>query len=844
MGVSFQGRVIGLTWATAGLFLVALVVATASLLRSGEADAIAHADERIRQVVAGAEADLNRTLMGADLVLAALPEVLKAAIGPGDVVNVDEAHRILSALNDRQLIFADVALLDTDGATLAAGLPASHRGGLALPAGLLDGALARGGVASLVLSDAVVGAYSGERSVVLARRVRLPGGRSLVAAAELPLALLTSVASTALTTAGLTVTLEREDGRLVMSLPADDARIGQRQPPLSALDASGQPRAAAARLGGSPARVAARPTLYPGLLIAVSVPLDGALAEHRRDARVIVAVAALFGLLVLGTAGLAHWQLLRLGQARQALDLSMATLDQALASMGDAFLLCDAQDRVVRWNQRYLQTFPWLQPVLRVGVPFHDLAVAAAQWLCADDPVQRQAWIEMRVGLHVAADRGWQEVLVTGVAVNAVERRTPDGGIVSVYRDISAAERQLARAKAEAEAANDAKSQFLANMSHEIRTPLNAVLGLNDLLLLSTLDTQQRRYAELVRSSGQLLLSLINDILDLARIEAGHADLQAQPFSPQRVVQEVLALMDERARAQQLPLTLTVSPAVSPELLGDGVRVRQVLFNLVGNALKFTVSGAVRVALDQHPCPDGSGDVMLQVQVTDTGIGIAPEALPTLFERFTQGDASAARRHGGSGLGLAITREVVQLMGGQIGVTSRPGQGSCFTATMRCAKVPVAGGPRPADAQAEAADVEAGLRVLVAEDNAVNQLVIEATLQRMGHHVQVVGDGRQALELVQSADCDLVLMDMQMPELDGAAATRAIRALGGAVGRLPIVAMTANAREEDRQACLDAGMDDYVSKPVDHALLQAVMARAMKRGRAREAALGARTAVD
>jgi len=245
--------------------------------------------------------------------------------------------------------------------------------------------------------------------------------------------------------------------------------------------------------------------------------------------------------------------------------------------------------------------------------------------------------------------------------------------------------------------------------------------------------------------------------------------------------------------------------------------------------LKFTQHGSVRVRLDQTPCDDGSGDVVLSVQVVDTGIGIEASVISTLFDRFTQADSSAARRHGGSGLGLAITREVVDRMGGHVEVRSEPGAGSCFTATMRCA-VPV-DAPRSASGAtavgAPPSGPPPGLRVLAAEDNVVNQLLIEAVLERMGHRCELVPNGRLALQQVQDHPWDLVLMDMQMPELDGLDATRAIRALPGAAGRVPIVAMTANARDEDRRACLEAGMDDFVSKPIDLAALQAAMERAL-----------------
>ena len=827
---TLQGRAIALAWLAAGLFLVMVGVITAGLLRAGRDEALDKADKQLRQLVAAAETDINRTLMGVDLVLAGLPTLLLPAQIPGGF-DGEVAHQILAALQDRQLVFSDIALVDESGTTLTTGLAATRRTGPTLPPTLLAEVRAQP-VPVLVVSEPLIGSASGERSLLLARAITMDGAPPLAAIAEVPAGTLLSVAASSAATAGLSLSIERDDGLVLLTQPPDDRVTGRRlAQPLSADAATGAVQALASRVDGSAAREASRPTLYPHLLIAASMSEAAALADWNGQRNQVLAVAASFAALVLAAAAGAHWQLKRLAQARQAAADSAERLDQALASMGDAFLLCDGEDRVLQWNQRYLQLFPWLQGCIHVGMPFREMAEQAALERFGPARLEeRRAWVEdRRVARQHGRDEYVQE-LHSGITVSIVERRMPDGGIVSVYRDMSGREAELSRAKAAAEAANEAKSQFLANMSHEIRTPLNAVIGLNALLLQGTLSPEQRQHAELVGSSGQLLLSLITDILDLSRIEAGHFELQPVGFNPQQLAAEVVALMHERAQSRQLTLRLDAAPGATGWLRADAVRLRQVLFNLVGNALKFTEQGGVVVRLSQQPLAGGA--VQLRLEVEDTGIGIPAEALPTLFDRFTQADATAVRRHGGSGLGLAITREVVQRMGGQIHVQTEPGRGSCFTVALPCEKAPAPDMPAASttapgpEVPAPAAAPRHDLRILVAEDHAVNQLLIDAMLQRLGHQATLVEDGQAAVERAREGGWDVVLMDMQMPQLDGLGATRAIRRLVGPAARVPIVAMTANARPEDRQACMDAGMDDYITKPIHMADLQAALSRA------------------
>jgi len=383
------------------------------------------------------------------------------------------------------------------------------------------------------------------------------------------------------------------------------------------------------------------------------------------------------------------------------------------------------------------------------------------------------------------------------------------------------AEVALAHAKEAAEAANRAKTTFLANMSHEIRTPMNAIIGLTHLLRTDPLTERQDELLGKVGENAEHLLRIISEILDLSKIEAGKLVLEPSDFSLDDVMEHLRSMEAQRAAAKGLRLTMAVAPDVPPGLHGDGLRLAQVLLNLVGNAVKFTAVGGVDLSVTRIP---EHGDHWLRFTVRDSGIGIAPQDVARLFDTFEQADASTTRRYGGSGLGLAICRPLVDLMGGTIAVESRVAEGSAFMLDVPMPPADLVPAGRPANAQVavtripiaerSAAASRPGARVLLAEDSAINQQVASEMLRLAGVTVDTVPDGRAAVHAARDTRYDLILMDVQMPVLDGLAATREIRRLPG--GRdVPIVAMTANAFEDDRRACLDAGMNDHLAKPVD-----------------------------
>jgi len=390
-----------------------------------------------------------------------------------------------------------------------------------------------------------------------------------------------------------------------------------------------------------------------------------------------------------------------------------------------------------------------------------------------------------------------------------------------------------------AENASRAKSRFLAMMSHELRTPMTAVIGMGDLLMGTGLSDQQKSFVRTLRSSADTLMTILNDVLDFSKIEAGQLMLEEIDFSLPRLVDDVVQLFLVRAAAKGLTLSASIADDTPRHIRGDPTRLRQVLFNLVSNAIKFTERGAIEIAVwspDPPAAPvDESGTVPVSLPVTlrfevqDSGIGMTAEQRGRLFDAFVQADASTSRKYGGTGLGLAICKRLVEAMGGEITVASAPGRGSTFRFSIRTRTAeaqPVGDlgtrGLMSASAE-EPQQSPVALRLLLAEDNDINRMLITAMMTRIGHRIDAVNDGRAVLDAVKAADYDVLILDMEMPVLDGRSAARAIRRMDGAVARIPIVGLSADALPEHRDGHMAAGLDAYLTKPIDWEQLNAVL---------------------
>ncbi len=506
-----------------------------------------------------------------------------------------------------------------------------------------------------------------------------------------------------------------------------------------------------------------------------------------------------------------------LEQAQARAALAEARLKEVLEAIPEGVVLLDAEGRYIVWNTTYAEIYHGSADLFRKGRKLVDvLRVGVARGDYPDAIGCEEEWLDTRVRQLTETGARHEQRVADGRWLLVEDRRTADGGMLGLRVDITEMKEQtlaLARAVEAAQAANRAKSAFLANVSHEIRTPLHGILGMAQVLARDELlSDEQRSRVGLIRQSGEALLELLNDLLDLAKIEAGKLTLQTEAFQPAVVAQAACASFQAMAGEKGLALELDFSAIEGARWMGDPLRLQQVLANLVNNAVKFTARGRVAVSVRLL---DGSE---AEFRVADTGIGIAPERLAEVFEKFSQVESASDRRFGGTGLGLALSRELAELMGGTLEAESAPGVGSIFRL-----RLPVTPAAEPAAGEG-AGPASAGplnVRILAAEDNATNQLILRALLEPLGAQLSLVGDGREAIEAYRTERFDVVLMDIQMPVTDGVAAAREIRAIEAREGRprTPIVALSANVMAHQVAEYRAVGMDAVVGKPFEAELL-------------------------
>jgi signal transduction histidine kinase/BarA-like signal transduction histidine kinase len=502
----------------------------------------------------------------------------------------------------------------------------------------------------------------------------------------------------------------------------------------------------------------------------------------------------------------------------------------ALSAVEDGFAIFDRDWRLAVANPAWLGAFDGVADVAPGASYEAILRIAVDEGLIDLQGEDPDDWVDRMIARWEGASIAQTDIrLFNGVYVRLIDKRTPQGDMVSLAVDITDTirrSRALEHARDRAEAATRAKSTFLANMSHEIRTPMNGVVAMAGLLRDTALSDEQRLYAETIQNSGTALLTIINDILDYSKIDAGKMLLHLESFDLRHLIDEIFRLMRPGLEGKDLRLVLDYDMFLPARMVGDPGRVRQILTNLIGNAVKFTEAGHVTVRVIGVPDAAQPETLPVRIVVEDTGIGIAPEMQAHIFGEFNQVEAQATRRFDGTGLGLAITRQLVALMGGEIWLTSSLGQGSSFGLSLPFGRDPaVEADPAPPEEPPIAA--KRGLHVLAAEDNKTNQLVFRAMLKGVDLSLDLVENGALALARYHAGRPDLILTDISMPEMDGMALAREIRAHEVQMGLppVPIIAMTAHAMESDRDRILAAGIDACITKPLDKTLLHDMIRR-------------------
>ncbi|GAA0591120.1 hypothetical protein GCM10009416_31950 [Craurococcus roseus] len=821
------------------VLLLAVLTGAALLVERMHRTADAAARATVQRVARVAEGALNRHLLSVDGTLAGLPALL-AHLARDRRLDAQTADRLLLELDFQNFQFRDLLLLRPDGTTWAAALPASRERPPPLPPGA---SAIRPGQGAVSILGPVRNPLTGEWALFLGRPVEVPEIGEMLALAEVPVPLLATVLGAAGEQEGLRITVETAEGRLLVSQPHDEARVGERLSRATAdMPTDGSAFAMHSRFSDAPVVASARATLYSDVVVVATLEKHAAFAEWMLDRKRVQLVAAAAALML---AALALALLAALRQ-REKIEAERArarrVLENAIEAMSDGFVMFDTYDRLVVCNRRYRELYAVSAPFIRPGALFEDIIREGAkrgQYPQAGNDID--GFVRDITAWHRGDHAPMERLLPDGRWLLVTERRTEDGGTVGIRTDITALKAALAdtaAARDAARSATEAKSRFLAHMSHELRTPLNGVLGLAQALAADpALAPAQRERARTLEAAGRHLVAVANDVLDLAKIEAGRFELRPTPVSLPDLVRECVDWVRATAADKRLTLHVAVSSDVPRVVVADGTRLRQLVLNFLSNAVKFTSSGGrVELRATAAQAADASGRVPVRIEVGDDGPGV-PEALRTeIFGDFVQ----LGERPDSAGLGLAIAAHIAARMEGRIGCEANPaapaGRGALFWT-----ELPLEPAPAPADGGQPAAERggaeggaprERSLRVLVADDVPANLAVVRALLESAGHRVSCVSRGEDAVAAVADMPhppFDAVLMDVMMPGLDGREATRRIRALPGAAGRVPVLAVTAGAFPEDIAACRAAGMDAHLAKPIERGALLAALDAAVAR---------------
>jgi signal transduction histidine kinase/ActR/RegA family two-component response regulator len=823
---------LGILWISLSgiLLIVGIVIGTAVMI-----------DSYRQRTIASTNRDLENTTLlltrhfdqkFEDLVDAQARLAKRLAIS--EIASREEFRRRLSTSATRQLLTDEISdtfdttdffLYDSDGQIVNTSQP-----GPLADLNIADRgyflSLKNNPTSAAILAEPVRSRVTGKPTTILARKLTNANGNFLgVIVRRLDSYQFDKFLDTLTLGNGTTISIASRSGDLLARFPRTDEMIGKvvRWGPVFN-QAIARPGPATARvisvIDGVDRLASARQMRNFPIVIIATVTTDAALADWREQTRLLIAVACLVTVVIVAIFLLIGWQRSRERQSSEhQLALGKQRLDTALNNMSQGICLFDADKKLVISNPRFREIYRYNEGQDRPGTAFGEiLRYNLARGDKLDQAIDEDT--EVR-----SAGSDYTFRLNDGRVIAIRRAPTPDGGWVSTHEDVTERERAtdaLSVAKDAAEAANRAKSDFLAMMSHEVRTPMTGMMGMIDLLSATDLDDEQRSLASIAHKSARNLLTVVNNILDFSKLEAGQLEPEAIPFSVKHSINAVSLLLAPKARDQGLQIRTSISADVPAYLNGDPSRLGQILLNLVGNAIKFTETGSVEIAVSHRATADGS--VELRVAVIDSGVGIPPDVQASLFQPFTQADSSVSRKYGGTGLGLAICKLLCRTMGGDIGVESEVGRGSKFWFTLQCR---VAEAPPEVIAPSLAPSLvpeAAQLRILVAEDDATIRKLVSRLLERQGFRPDLVCNGKEAVAAVQRKSYDLVLMDMQMPEMDGISAAGAIRALAGPEHAVPIVALTANALVGQRESCRAAGMNDFLTKPIQpDALYEAIV---------------------